>query len=320
MMQPSSNGAAAQGTSPITVSARERPRKGARRRLMILQACVESSLFGPCHASSKVDDSEAGGGRRPRQPAASRCMQPLPRNGGRPVGCPRWRRLPALIRESRIATAAQGGFEPPSGTSSSTVLQASSASTSTLANTTWIVDTMTPHSADTRHLTTPRKRTPRMLGRLGIRGQCIHELTASVCRDLVDIVNDEPNTSAYPCQGSGTFSVEAAIAHSFPGTAKCWCPTTAPTASASPDAGLPCGREAIFVFFWLAPGKTGIGNKKSSCRPGAKLTPRYAADPAITQRSRKYIGETERANLESLPPRSRLFVASRGPWPHSWTR
>ena len=59
-------------------------------------------------------------------------------------------------------------------------------------------------------------------------------LTASVCRDLVDIVNGRDEHVCVPLQGSGTFAVEAALGTLVPESARrCSCRITAATASAS---------------------------------------------------------------------------------------
>jgi 2-aminoethylphosphonate-pyruvate transaminase len=50
-----------------------------------------------------------------------------------------------------------------------------------------------------------------------------------------------------PLQGSGTFSVEAAVATVVPRMAMCWCWTTAPTASARPSSPQLMGRRVTVV-------------------------------------------------------------------------
>ena len=60
-----------------------------------------------------------------------------------------------------------------------------------------------------------------------------NRITASICEDLVDVVQRRGTHVCVPLQGSGTFSVEAALGTWCRATARCSCRRTAPTASAS---------------------------------------------------------------------------------------
>src|SRR5271167_4238570 len=60
-------------------------------------------------------------------------------------------------------------------------------------------------------LTTSADTKAAMLFDWGSWDGAFNELTASVCRDLVGIVNAQHDHVCVPLQGSGTFSVEAAL-------------------------------------------------------------------------------------------------------------
>src|SRR5215471_3004612 len=60
-------------------------------------------------------------------------------------------------------------------------------------------------------LTTSAETKAAMLSDWGSWDSAFNSLTASVCRDLVAIVNAQQEHACVPLQGSGTFSVEAAI-------------------------------------------------------------------------------------------------------------
>ena len=60
-------------------------------------------------------------------------------------------------------------------------------------------------------LTTSTATKEAMLLDWGSWDTAFNQLTASVCRDLVDIVHGSDSHVCVPLQGSGTFAVEAAI-------------------------------------------------------------------------------------------------------------
>jgi 2-aminoethylphosphonate-pyruvate transaminase len=85
-------------------------------------------------------------------------------------------------------------------------------------------------------LTTTLRTKLAMLKDWGSWDTDFNALTAGVRSRLLDIVHGQDTHVVVPLQGSGTFSVEAAVATSCRATATCWCPTTAPTASAPPSS------------------------------------------------------------------------------------
>src|SRR5262249_593300 len=80
--------------------------------------------------------------------------------------------------------------------------------------------------APSQVLLTPGPLTPSaatkaaLLADWGSWDSAFNTLTASVCRDLVSIVNAEAEHVCIPLQGSGTFSVEAALSTFVPRKAK----------------------------------------------------------------------------------------------------
>ena len=69
-------------------------------------------------------------------------------------------------------------------------------------------------------LTTSTRTKEAMLSDWGSWDASFNDLTASVCKDIVDIVNGQGTHVCVPMQGSGTFSVEAALGTLVPKTGK----------------------------------------------------------------------------------------------------
>ena len=74
-------------------------------------------------------------------------------------------------------------------------------------------------------LTTTLATKEAMLVDWGSWDGAFNALTASVCRDLAEIVNGGETYACVPLQGSGTFSVEAALGTLVPGTGKVLVPS-----------------------------------------------------------------------------------------------
>ena len=85
-------------------------------------------------------------------------------------------------------------------------------------------------------LTTTLRTKLAMLRDWGSWDADFNAVTAQLRQRLLDIVHGHDTHVVVPLQGSGTFSVEAAVATVVPATATCWCWTTAPTASAPPGS------------------------------------------------------------------------------------
>jgi len=69
-------------------------------------------------------------------------------------------------------------------------------------------------------LTTTSRTKEAMLSDWGSWDTSFNQLTASVCKDIVDIVNGQGTHVCVPMQGSGTFSVEAALGTLIPKSGK----------------------------------------------------------------------------------------------------
>ena len=69
-------------------------------------------------------------------------------------------------------------------------------------------------------LTTSARTKEAMLSDWGSWDVSFNQLTASVCKDIVDIVKGQGSHVCVPMQGSGTFSVEAALGSLVPKTGK----------------------------------------------------------------------------------------------------
>ncbi len=70
--------------------------------------------------------------------------------------------------------------------------------------------------------TSPRTRRAMMVD-WGSWDADFNELTADVCKRLLAIIHGEQTHTCVPLQGSGTFSVEAAVGTWCRATARCWC-------------------------------------------------------------------------------------------------
>ena len=68
-------------------------------------------------------------------------------------------------------------------------------------------------------LTTSAQTKAAMLSDWGSWDGAFNALTASVCRDLVEIVDGQAEHVCVPLQGSGTFAVEASLGTSVPSAA-----------------------------------------------------------------------------------------------------
>jgi 2-aminoethylphosphonate-pyruvate transaminase len=138
-------------------------------------------------------------------------------------------------------------------------------------------------------LTTSAATKSAMLADWGSWDNAFNALTASLCRDLVAIVNAQCDHVCVPLQGSGTFAVEAALGTLVPKVGKVLVP----------DNGSYCkrivrilgylGREAVIL-------PHGEQEAADPARIGAALT----ADPAITHVAQVHC-ETGTGILNPLP-------------------
>lgn len=120
-------------------------------------------------------------------------------------------------------------------------------------------------------LTTSAETKAAMLADWGSWDSAFNEMTASVCRDLVEIVQGEDSHVCVPLQGSGTFSVEAALGSLVPKGGKVLVP----------DNGAYCKR-IVRILGYL--GRTAVVLEHGEQEPvvPARVAAALAADPSIS--------------------------------------
>ncbi len=138
-------------------------------------------------------------------------------------------------------------------------------------------------------LTTSAETKAAMLADWGSWDSAFNELTASVCRDLVAIVNAQAEHVCIPLQGSGTFAVEAAIGTFVPRNGKVLVP----------DNGAYCKRIAKILAYM---GRDAVVMPVDEQQPAdpARIDAALAADPRITHVAQVHC-ETGTGILNPLP-------------------
>src|ERR1700738_533469 len=109
-----------------------------------------------------------------------------------------------------------------------------------------------------------------MLRDWGSWDSAFNELTASVCRDLVAIVNGQADHVCIPLQGSGTFAVEAALGTFVPRNGKVLVP----------DNGAYCKRIARMLAY-LGREAVVLTHDEHAAADPARIDAALAADPTI---------------------------------------
>ena len=117
-------------------------------------------------------------------------------------------------------------------------------------------------------LTTSPETKAAMLSDWGSWDSAFNELTASVCRDLVGIVNGQAEHVCIPLQGSGTFAVEAAIGTFVPRNGKVLVP----------DNGAYCKRIARMLGY-LGREAIVLAHDEQAPADPARRTRDLSADP-----------------------------------------
>ena len=148
-------------------------------------------------------------------------------------------------------------------------------------------------------LTTTTATRSAMLIDWGSWDSAFNQLTASVCRDLTEIVNAADTHVCVPLQGSGTFSVEAAIGTLVPRQGKVLVP----------DNGAYCKRVARILGYL---GRDAVAQPYQEDEPAdpERIDAALAADPAITHVVQVHC-ETGTGILNPLPEIAAV-VAARG--------
>ena len=138
-------------------------------------------------------------------------------------------------------------------------------------------------------LTTSLESKQAMLRDWGSWDAAFNAITASICKDLVDVVNGAGSHVCVPLQGSGTFSVEAALANLVPRDGKVLVPNN----------GAYCARICrILKYLGREHSIIDIGEDKQST--AAILEGAFKMDPRITHVAQVHC-ETGTGILNPLP-------------------
>jgi len=148
-------------------------------------------------------------------------------------------------------------------------------------------------------LTTSRATREAMLRDWGSWDGAFNALTASVCRDLVEIVHGAETHACVPLQGSGTFAVEAALGTLVPRDGKVLVPNN----------GAYCQR-IVRILAYLKRDAVVLDHAESEPADPARIDAALAADPTISHVAQVHC-ETGTGILNPLP-RIAAVVASRG--------
>jgi len=148
-------------------------------------------------------------------------------------------------------------------------------------------------------LTTSAATKAAMLHDWGSWDAAFNAVTASVCRDLVNIVDGSASHVCVPLQGSGTFAVEAALGTLVPRSGKVLVPSN----------GAYCQRIAR-ILGYLGRQVTVLEHRENEPADPARIDAVLAADPAITHVAQVHC-ETGTGILNPLPEIAAV-VASRG--------
>ena len=138
-------------------------------------------------------------------------------------------------------------------------------------------------------LTTSMETRSAMLKDWGSWDGAFNELTASVCRDLLAIANAERDHVCVPLQGSGTFSVEAALGTLVPRHGKVLVP----------DNGSYCKR-IVRILGYLGREAVVLPHGEQEPADPARIDAALSADPAITHVAQVHC-ETGTGILNPLP-------------------
>ncbi len=138
-------------------------------------------------------------------------------------------------------------------------------------------------------LTTSLETKQAMLRDWGSWDASFNAITASICRDLVDVVHGEGTHVCVPLQGSGTFAVEAALANLVPRDGKVLVPQN----------GAYCQR-LLKILKYLGRAHVALDIAEDKIVTGAMVEEALARDPAITHVAQVHC-ETGTGILNPLP-------------------
>ena len=138
-------------------------------------------------------------------------------------------------------------------------------------------------------LTTSLETKQAMLRDWGSWDSAFNAITASICKDLVDVVNGGGTHACVPLQGSGTFSVEAALANLVPRDGRVLVPQN----------GAYCQR-ILKILKYLGRASVAIDLAEDKQVTAALVEEALARDPAITHVAQVHC-ETGTGILNPLP-------------------
>jgi 2-aminoethylphosphonate-pyruvate transaminase len=231
---------------------------------MIYKACTDLGVW-PMTRVVKVDDSLAG----VAEGRAAGCFTVGVAASGNGVGlsASALASLRETERASRLATARSALYAAGADIvidSVADLIPALEQQSARDLSTTQVLLTPGP-------LTTSAATRAAMLSDWGSWDGAFNALTASVCRDLVSIVNADAEHVCIPLQGSGTFSVEAAVATFVPRTGKVLVP----------DNGAYCKR-IVRILGYLGREAVVLSHDEQAPADPARIDSALAADAAIT--------------------------------------
>jgi 2-aminoethylphosphonate-pyruvate transaminase len=146
-------------------------------------------------------------------------------------------------------------------------------------------------------LTTTLATKEAMLVDWGSWDGAFNALTASVCRDLAEIVNGGETYACVPLQGSGTFSVEAALGTLVPGTGKVLVPSN----------GAYCQR-IVRILGYLGRANVVLDIPEDQAADPGRIEAALLADKAITHVAQVHC-ETGTGILNPLPEIATVVAA-----------
>jgi 2-aminoethylphosphonate-pyruvate transaminase len=156
---------------------------------------------------------------------------------------------------------------------------------------------MTPILLTPGPLTTSEDTKSAMLSDWGSWDSAFNDLTASVCRDLLAIVNAEREHACVPLQGSGTFAVEAALGTLVPRGAKVLVP----------DNGSYCKR-IVRILGYLGREAVVLPHGEQEPADLARIDAALKADKTITHVAQVHC-ETGTGILNPLPEIAAIVAA-----------
>lgn len=311
MMEPVLKSAATQGYVPDHVVCSGETPHGRPSPLMIFKACADLGVW-PLSRVVKVDDAVAG----VAEGKAAGCLTVGVAASGNGVGlsAAALASLPAEERDSRIAAARKALYgagadivvdsvatlvpameqylaQHPAAAGAVAAAPDAHSSSRTPVNTQVL---LTPGP-----LTTSAETKAAMLSDWGSWDSAFNALTASVCRDLVSIVEAPADHVCIPLQGSGTFAVEAALGTFVPRNGKVLVP----------DNGAYCKRIAK-ILTYLGREAVVLAHDEDAPADPARIDSALAADPTITHVAQVHC-ETGTGILNPLPEIAAV-VASHG--------